>query len=551
MKKRILYSLVLAASLSFTGCSAFLEENPTDQMPESEAYKNPTLIYLNTVANLYTMIGADYGGGGLAGTDRGLYDLNTFSSDEAILPTRGGDWEDGGLWVNLFQHNWGTNNDLIIGTWDYLYKVIVSCNQSIDKLTSLEKEFPDNELFGVYKSEVRALRAMYYYYLLDMFARVPIVESSSVEIKDVKQATRSEVFNFVKNELEASVPQLADAKSANEGEYYGRMTRSVGYYLLAKVALNAEVYSDDDWTDATRPDGNNIKFTVDGTEMNCWQATAAYCTKIELAGYKLNPGLNGFSSNFTAKNENSIENIFVIPMDPVLYKANMMYLTRSRNYAVGIALGFGNGGWNGSSATLEAMKAFGYDTATPDPRMDRTYYTGKVIVNGQYVKTEDGKDVEYLPMAIKLKFGKEDKDMPMAGARMFKYEADPAATDDGKLQNNDYVLFRYSDVLLMRAEALVRNGQDGQADLNTVRDRVGANVGLLEPVQATLDNILKERLLELAWEGVRRQDLVRFGEFTKAIADRPKSGAFTTVFPIHEKTLAVNTNLRQNKGYDQ
>ena len=100
-------------------------------MPESEVYKNPDLIYLNTVANLYTMIGADYGGGGLAGTDRGLYDLNTFTADEAILPTRDGDWDDGGVWRDLFQHNWGTSNDLVIGTWDYLYKVIVSCNQSI------------------------------------------------------------------------------------------------------------------------------------------------------------------------------------------------------------------------------------------------------------------------------------------------------------------------------------------------------------------------------------------------------------------------------------
>lgn len=544
MKKRILYSFILAATLGLSGCSSFLNEDPIDQMPEEEVYKNPTLIYLNTVANLYTMIGSDYGGGGLAGTDRGLYDLNTFSADEAILPTRDGDWNDGGLWRDLFQHKWGTNNDLTIGTWDYLYKVIVSCNQSIDKLTSLQEAYPDNQLFGTYKAEVRALRAMYYYYLLDMFARVPIVTSSSVEIKNVKQGTRSELFNFVRTELEESLPDLAEAFSADEGEYYGRVTQSVANYVLAKVALNAEIYSDDNWTDGNRPDGKNIKFTVDGKEMNAWEAAAAYCTRIEKAGYKLNEGINGFSENFAVKNEGSKENIFVIPMDPVLYKANMMYLTRSRHYAVGVALGFGNGGWNGSSATLEAMSAFGFNTNTPDPRLERTYYTGKVMINGKYVQ-EEGKDIEYLPLAVKLQFGKDDLDMKMAGARMFKYEIDPAATNDGKLQHNDYVLFRYSDVLLMRSEAMIRNGQSGQADLDAVRDRVGA-----PKVTATLSNVLKERLLELAWEGVRRQDLIRFGEFTKAITDRPKTGDFTTVFPIHQKTLSANENLTQNYGYN-
>ena len=157
---------------------------------------------------------------------------------------------------------------------------------------------------------------------------------------------------------------------------------------------------------------------------------------------------------------------------------------------------------------------------------------------------DSGKVLEYKPLSVKLKFDKSDADMKVAGARMFKYEADPAATNDGKLQHNDYVLFRYSDVLLMKAEALFRDGKGGQSELNQVRDRVGA-----PQVVISLENILKERLLELAWEGVRRQDLIRFGEFTKAITDRPKSQAYKTVFPIHEKTLSVNKNLSQNPGY--
>lgn len=545
MKRNILYTFIIATAMSMSGCSSFLEENPVDQMPEEEAYKNPQMIYLNTVANLYTKIGADGGGAGLAGTDRGLYDLNTFTADEAILPTRGGDWDDGGLWRNLFTHNWGTNNDLIIGTWDYLYGVIVQCNQSIDKLVSLKEQDPENEYYEIYRSEVRAIRAMYYYYLLDMFARVPIVESSLTQMADVKQSERTDVFNFVKKELEESIPLLEDAKSAENGEFYGRMTKAAAYFLMAKLALNAEVYTDNDWTDNVRPDGKNIKFTVDGQEMNCWEATVAYCDKVKACGYALNLGTNGFLSNFVVNNEGSKENIFVIPMDPSLYKARNMYLVRSRHYDVGKALGFGNGGWNGSTATIEAMNAFGYGSANPDPRLELTYYTGKVIVNGEEVINSDtGEPLEYKPMAVQLQFDKGDTNMKTAGARMYKYADDATATEDGQCPHNDWVLFRYSDVVLMRAEALVRNGQSGQADLDEVRNRVGASFA-----EATLDNLLKERLLELAWEGWRRQDLVRFGRFNDAITYRPKTEKYLQVFPIHANTLAVNKNLTQNPGY--
>lgn len=545
MKRNILYTFIIAAAMSMTGCSSFLEEDPKDQMPEEEAYKNPQMIYLNTVANLYTKIGADGGGNGLAGTDRGLYDLNTFTADEAILPTRGGDWDDGGLWRDLFQHNWGVNNGLIISTWDYLYGVIMQCNQSIDKLTSLKEADPSNEYFDIYQAEVRALRAMYYYYLIDMFARVPIVESSETKMADVEQSERSEVFAFIKKELEESTPLLIDAKSADNGEYYGRMTKAVGYFLLAKLALNAEVYTDDNWTDNNRPNGTDIKFTVDGKEMNCWEAVVAYADKIKACGYELNQGSSGFLSNFEVENEGSKENIFVIPMDPSLYKARNMYLVRSNHYDVGKALGFGNGGWNGACATIEAMNTFGYNSANPDPRMNLTYYTKNVEINGKKVINSDtGKPLEYLPMAVKLQFDKSDTNMKMAGARMHKYAYDRTATEDGQCPHNDWVLFRYSDVVLMRAEALVRNGQSGQADLDEVRNRVGAT-----HADATLDNILKERLLELAWEGWRRQDLVRFGRFNDKITDRPQTEKYLQVFPIHANTLAVNKNLTQNPGY--
>ena len=231
MKNKILYSLLLSFAFVLFSCN--LDENPADQMPENEAFKSPVLIYLNTVASLYTEIGGDGGSQGLAGTDRGIYDLNTFTADEALLPTRGGDWFDGGLWQDIFTHNWKTDNSLVKGSWDYLYRVIGKTNQSIDKLNALVEEDPENSFLPVYLAEVKAIRAMYYYYLMDLYARVPIVETASVQIADVRQSSRSEVFAFIKKELEASIPLLSTANSSKQGEFYGRMTRPVAYYLMA------------------------------------------------------------------------------------------------------------------------------------------------------------------------------------------------------------------------------------------------------------------------------------------------------------------------------
>ncbi|OJV33239.1 MAG: RagB/SusD family nutrient uptake outer membrane protein [Bacteroidia bacterium 43-41] len=534
MKNKILYSFLLSFAFILFSCS--LDENPADQMPESEAFKSPVLIYLNTVANLYTEIGGSGGSQGLAGPDRGIYDLNTFTADEALLPTRGGDWFDGGLWQDIFKHNWKTDNSVVKGSWDYLYRVIGKTNQSLDKLNSLIEESPENPYLPVYKAEVRAIRAMYYYYLMDLYARVPIVETATVKIADVKQSNRSEVFAFVKKELEESIPFLSTANSSKQGEYYGRMTRPVAFYLMAKLALNAQVYGDDNWTDNNGIPNGTATFNINGANKTPWEATIAYCDSIIALGYTLE---SDFSKNFSVTNESSKENIFVIPMDPVLYSARNMNLVRSRHYAH--AKAYSQDGWNGSSATKEALAIF--RKGSEDPRMKKTYFLGKVYGPDGNPVMDGDKELEYKPDAIALDVSGTPNEKT-AGARMAKYEFDNTAQAGGQLVHNDWVLFRYADVLLMKSEALVRAGQNGDAELQQVRGRVDATART-----ATLNNILDERLLEFAWEGLRRQDLIRFGKFHQPISDRPVSAPFRTVFPIPADVLSLNANLTQNPGY--
>lgn len=535
MKSKIKYSFILSFALVLFGCS--LNENPVDQMPENEAFKSPALIYLNNVANLYTEIGGTGGGQGLAGADRGIYDLNTFTADEALLPTRGGDWYDGGLWQDLFKHAWTTDNSVIKDSWDYLYRVIGRANQSLDKLSELMEADPENNYLPVYHAEVRAIRAMYYYYLMDIYARVPIVETASVKIADVRQSSRSEVFDFVKTELEASIPYLSTANSSNLGEYYGRITRPVAFYLMAKIALNAAVYNDNDWTDNNGiPNGTLPTFTINGENKTAWEATIAYCDSITALGYELE---DDFSRNFSVTNEGSKENIFVIPMDPTLYNARNMNLIRSRHYAHGQA--YGQDGWNGASATKEALAIF--RKGGQDPRMEKTYFLGKVEGPDGSTVMDGDVELEYKPddIALDLSGAPNEK---TAGARMAKYEFDPNAQSGGQLARNDWVLFRYADVLLMKSEALVRAGQNGDTELQAVRGRAGAVAR-----EATLANLLDERLLEFAWEGLRRQDLIRFGKYHQPISDRPTSSAHRIVFPIPVDVLSLNSNLTQNPEY--
>jgi starch-binding outer membrane protein, SusD/RagB family len=168
-------------------------------------------------------------------------------------------------------------------------------------------------------------------------------------------------------------------------------------------------------------------------------------------------------------------------------------------------------------------------------------------LKGNVVKLDNGTVLEYFPWKVLLDVSNTPYEKT-AGARMKKYEVDATGTKDGKLMENDIVLFRYADVLLMKSEAKVRNGGDGDAELNEVRNRVGAPAR-----KATLENLLAERQLELAWEGWRRQDLIRFGQFTRAYSSRPQlpneENGYTTVFPIPEKVKGMNPQLIQNVGY--
>ena len=562
MKKVLVSSMLILGGL-FSACSGFLDEDPKSKIPEEEAYKSEKLVYVNTIATIYTSFENR-----LYGSTDNVHTLQEFSSDAWILPGRQGDWVDGGKWQSLFLHNYGPGNATIKSTWNALYTIIGNCNTSIDNLETFIQAGGESYLQD-YQYEARAVRAILYYHLVDLFGRVPLVTSSKTVMADVNQSSRSEVYQFIVDELTDCIPHLPSGKCQNMGKYYGRVTKAVGYMAMAKVAINSPILSKDDWNDGSlvggiakvapyvNQAGKNIKIALDGTTRDAWE-TVLYCQKqIEKEGYSLQPN---FSQNFSKTNDSSVENIWTQPSDGTTYKVSDYNPTRTLHAAHASA--YGLQGWNGACATVEQMKVFKYGTDEQDPRMDMTFFYGPVFVDGKPIDAGlgDGAQLCYNPMDVVVDF-KEDvpnQILKFAGARMSKYEVDNT-TSSYLNHNNDKVFWRYADALLLAAEAKVRMGQSGDAEVNEIRDRVQAG----QKSNVTLQDILDERMLEFSYEGMRRQDQIRLGTYTEPTTDRyagvhhnvatgdyvVDNTGFTTVFPIPTSVLELNTKLTQNPGY--
>lgn len=515
--RHIYFVLIILNSFMLTGCS--LSENPADQVDEEQIYTSSKAIYQHAVAALYGYVGGNTDGQGLQGAPRGVYDLQTFGSDEAIMPTRGVDWYDSGMWQAMYFHSWNAGHEIVKNSWLYLYKVIALCNRSLE-IIERHRDLLSLMEYNQYTAEVRALRAIYYWYLLDLFGNVPIVASTEVSMNEVKQSTRPEVFTFIEKELKEVSRHLPASKSNEKGILYGRVTVPVINFVLAKMYLNAEVY------------GVGER----------WNDVLSACDVIKQLGYRLSAN---YEDNFLVNNENSVENIWTIPMDRTLYGNYQHNMVRSMHWRHADACGYV--GENGSSATLTVLRVNHFEEEDEDKRFSENYWGSFAYdQNSLRVRDRNGDLLKYVPWEVRYDM-KGSPYLETAGARMRKYQLDWDANRNGDLINNDIVLFRYADVLLMIAEAKVRMGQSGQAELDLVRERAG-----MPSIDATLDNIYDERLRELAWEGWRRNDMIRFGRYkSEAIPNTrvDESDGHTALFPIPSYAMDTNPNLVQNPGY--
>jgi len=587
--KKILYSAAaVALTMMMSGCSGFLDETPMSKFDESEAYKSSTLVYVNTVASLYNKMQSRFH----VGDDDHNY-MAEFTADILFLPGRQGDWVDGGKHQNAFLHRWDPSTDYIKNCWNNSYSDIALCNASLEKLAEIKAlgTLEEKVILG-YEAEVRAIRAFYYYWLVNFFGNIPIVTSSQMGIGDVAQSTRSEAYAFVRDELTAIIPNLKNAKASDTGdEYYARWTKAGGYAMLARLALNAAVFSKDNWNDGSFTGGiakteANVtnwgkaqSITVDGKTMNAWE-TVIYCKdQIAALGYKLE---GSFNNLFKTGNEGNKEAIMVEPFDDNVYRRGDSQIIRSLHYNHAATIGFSS--WNGTAATVNLLNIFGFEDSLDkannytsnvneaDPRFDISFFNGPCSVKGTIVNSGVSEKVYpegiYVGTAARNDYSTEDYGddyglyvVKWGGVRIKKFEYDPT-TSGSSYHNADRPYFRFAELLLMAAEAEYRLGNVDEATalVNQVRERATA-----KPVNGVdLQFILDEKARELVWETPgRRSDLVRHGLYVEPDEDKYlgvkhavvasdwvyDATGYTNVFPIPVTVLSLNSNLKQNPGY--
>lgn len=526
MKKSLLRKmLMIGAGLTFmTQSCTNLDEELYSEVTNENFFK--------TEEEFIAALGRAYASFGGLGNHSNLWSINEISSDELVIATKGGDWYDGGVLIQLHQHEYTPDNGFFNNTWGFLYGGVTTCNRLILQFSELGT--PEAEAFI---AELRAVRALWYYWLLDSFGNVPIV-TDFTDLTPPSTSTRQEVYDFVESELNDVMDLLPTERN---GSTYGRITRWAALAIRCKLYLNAEVYT--------------------GTAQ--WQKAADDAEEIINDGpYSLEAV---YRDNFIIENEGSSENIFVYPYDKVFSKG-FNWPMMNLHYASQSVYNFTAQPWNGYATVEEFYNSYIDPAQNPGPQGDvwaglaQAPSTGtqderlsNFIVGPQYnpdgTRAVDpgfeGADPDGAPLTFTPEINEiYPNSLRQAGARVGKYEYEQGGTDN---MSNDFVIFRLGDIILSLAEAKFNLGNTAEALvlLNSIRTRAGVD----EFDTITADLILAERGREMFAEMTRRQDLIRFGKFGDAWWEKDVSDAHYELFPIPQAQLNANENLDQNPGY--
>ncbi len=437
-----------------------------------------------------------------------LYSLNQHTSAEMIPPTRGVDWGDNGVWRTLHAHTWDATHAQNLNAWNDLNGRSFTCEQILASNPTPQQA-----------AEARALRSMFMWHIMDFWGQVPrrTVNQGVDELPSV--LNRSDAFDFIVSNLEEALPNLPSSSPAPINAVF---SKEAAHALLARLYLNKAVYK------SANPAG---PYTFDNGDM---AKVIQHADAVAAAGYALDADFfNPFTNNL------SPDPIFTTEANGVPRNRWMMTM----HYDQGGFAAERDGPWNGFTTLADFYDTFeeGDERRFKQVGFDPGYGgLNKGFLVGQQFR-EDRTPIVDSRTGRPLQF---TRDIPLAGAatdkgiRAIKYHP----TDDGA-----YILLRYADVYLMKAEAMLRSGQAGAAleMVNGLRSLRGvAALGSLNE-----DSMFAERGRELYWEGIARTDEVRFGKFNRQYQDITNTEAYTVLFPIPAIAIASNTNLSQNEGY--
>lgn len=538
MKTRLFYNLFFVVLLAscVAGCTKDLNRTPIVGISGTTAYDN--------AADIKAILAKLYGGLTLSGQDptaayptadiqssdvgsnvyfRNWWEANELTTDEAKIA-----WGDGDL-QQYNTMNWTPNMTYVVLWYNRIFYEVGLCNDFIRQLSpSKISSFSSADAASIqtYVYEARFLRALAYYHAIDNFANPPFTtEKDEVGKTPPKQISRDSLFSYVESELLA-LQTLLPAPGMNE---YGRVDQAAVWSLLAKLYLNAAVYT--------------------GTDRSTDCLT--YCNKIISAGYALAPN---YADLFRIDNHttSASEIIFALRANGLTSQSygNTTFLIHAEvggsDMDAKDSFGIASGGWAGLRTTANLYNLF------PDP-------SGNTDQRAMFFTKDQTKNINSL-----LDFS---QGYPMTKFQNRTSTGAIGSDPNGNFADLDFPLFRLADIYLMYAEAVLRGGSGGDVTtalkyVNAIRTRAyggatGSNV-TIGASDLTLSFILDERGRELYWEGYRRTDLVRFGEFTTGSYLWPWKGnvlngtgidAHYNIFPLSGTDLSVNPNLIQNKGY--
>jgi starch-binding outer membrane protein, SusD/RagB family len=482
-----------------------------------------------------------------------LFSLEENSTDESLVPTRGGDWDDNGVWRVIHNHTWNADHGQVLSVYNGLNKLNFDATNVLAFAPNKEQA-----------AEARFLRALSLYYILDLYNQFPFRNPGDTLLNAPKVFKGPEAIAFIISELEALLPDLGAANGATAAN------PNAAKLLLMKCYLNRGAFN------------NRAAPTFDDADM---QKAITYGQQIMASNYSYE---SKYFHNFNNVNGTSKELVFAYPAtensstnNPGM-QARWMMTFHYNEYTAQAP----NAGWNGFSTTSDFYKTFGaagvmnytpndtiLDTRLGGRRLSDSLTTAMsgikpgFLVGQQFdaagnpLKDRKGAPLAFDPV-IQPTMIETGSNLEVTGIRVAKYVPDFSTTYGGANYSSNVgnwlVIMRYPNAVLMLAEAKMRQASPDNAGalalVNTLRAARGAaplaSMTLVDPTNVdTYGTLLGERGRELYFESERRTDLIRFGVYLTTWQYKPTDDPKYLVYPVPNQALAVNPNLTQNPGY--
>ncbi|CAN5370833.1 RagB/SusD family nutrient uptake outer membrane protein [soil metagenome] len=493
----------LLMSAVFSACTKLDEEKFGSLSPDN--YYQGEKEALSSVVGVYQLLSYNVDIGD-------PWRMKEFSTDEFIVPGRAsGGWFDQNN-IDLLKHVDNADNNTVARAWTNIFQEIGTANAVLESLEAS----PNKDNLKALIAETRALRAYGYFFAMDNWGNVPLVTVARIDPKNLPATTpRADVYKFIETEMLAAMADLPSAKDVSRTAYYPRFTKETVETALAYMYLNAEVYT--------------------GTAQ--WQKVVDMSNQVISSGaFSLTPKV---IDNFASPSQvASTEIIAAFTKDATQNAGNNQFILYTQNGLDQLKYGLPFSPANGYSSTQVALDKY----EDQDLRKSMVEYGPQFYLDGRPLNYPNGTQLVLIPVQDIV--AAQDNE----GYKVLKYTP-VGAKWSGFNGDNDLVLERYSNVLLMKAEALFRLGNAAEALLLVNQVRLRSNATPMATL--TLQNIEDERAREFLWEGSRRTDMIRFGDyFTGTWAFKTTVTApFRKIYAIPNQQIAANPNLVQNPGY--